>query len=1153
MNDLAADDLARTVLETFPFPIAFVYREAVVEAPDAAARVRGIIQTFTVGIQYAALIAAGEYARAAFVDDGATAALERLRRPLLSHFFGVIQAAVDAFRRRGHVPLVTEWAAFIDRLERERFEETVLVDAAPRAQTLGLARALMELRNTLAHRAFCPDYAALAASYLPGLHRYLDALSWTARYPLRRLVGPDQWACLMGSGPRFAAAPIPDEALEALAEARREGTWSGLLLTDAARPPRVLNLYPLVLMDHCPSCASGPLPGLTDEVFLFNGDEGPFLTYLGIRHGRNTEQPRDAVDTLFARKVVRPAAVKLGQLTMPELAARARRQAGATLAAHVAAGRYLPEVSWPRPEVDAALEAFLRGGQTGCCLLGESGIGKTSLACRGVDRWGGAESGLVVLFYEGRGLLAQGDLEDRIAKDLFLKDASLPELLTTLRRWGRTLVVVVDGIDRDTAPAATLQAVCGFVQRYAQRPGDAEPAGPLKVVITARVRAFDAAVRALGIADAAEERRALFPPWAFFTRADGGLPGAGELGHRIVLDRLGMEEAGRLYEAYRRCEGISRPAAGQDEAPAPSERRRVRRFRPTSPFEQLAPAAQRLLTHPWFLRVTLETFDGRPLPRMLWVGEVLASYCAAKIDGRTPRAQEQFQERTVFVDDLVRMMRANRTTTVYRGSPVLPERLARAIAERQLGLSPYLQLVDEGVLEEVPVVERVGYRDRVLYHIRFASDALRDYLLSGVLLADAGNWDGLTPAALAALLAEGRDFEPVAGAVEFLLAELSQRGDLGRVVAALDAGAEAAGDVVVAVGMRVLITLADLEHPGFAALARALAGRGTVRLGSRVLIDAARALLRRPRFVAALACTEAAEALAVRAGAQEDHDEATRLMLEGVALSGLGRDGDALDRLDRAAIAFRRAGPVERAKVEINRANTLQNLRRHEEAAAVYGRALTILDDPAAAGHERRDELRAIASMNKGVALDRLGQSRRALEPLAIGVDLLRLLVESAGRADLEPLLAKACIYRGNALLATVQRPEAVADYDRALRLLAAPSDDVPAEVAHEQAVALMNRGAALDRMGRSVEALPGHGRAVALLRGLVAGGRAELTNELARALVNRALCQAVLGRRDAARADCDEAIELRETLVQSGRQDVANDLERTRRAREEL
>jgi hypothetical protein len=153
-------------VEDFPFPIAFALKESVIEAPDAEHQVRGIIQTFTTGIQFVALICASEYARAEYRDIHLSWSFETLKRPLISHFFNFTSAAAKSFQKNSVTPLVAELGAFVEKMEQTHVVVPVMVDNVPRDQSLRLRKALEELRNTLAHKRYWANWPELAAQYL---------------------------------------------------------------------------------------------------------------------------------------------------------------------------------------------------------------------------------------------------------------------------------------------------------------------------------------------------------------------------------------------------------------------------------------------------------------------------------------------------------------------------------------------------------------------------------------------------------------------------------------------------------------------------------------------------------------------------------------------------------------------------------------------------------------------------------------------------------------------------------------------------------------------------------------------------------------------------------------------------------------------------
>jgi tetratricopeptide (TPR) repeat protein len=1115
------------VARTYPFPIAFALREAVLDAPDDERRVRGIVQTFTLGIQYAALICAGEYARADYRDEQLSWSLESLKRPLVSHFANFVRAALKSLRTNGVTPLAAELADFSAWLDRTKVPVPVVVDDAVRENSLPVAKALEELRNTLAHRTFHADWTGLVASYLPHLTAFLDALGRTARYPLLRLVDGGRMVRLTGAATTFPDEPLPDAALPELARAQRGGQLSGLLLADAGLT-RFLSLYPLVLMEPCAQCQAEPLRGLTEEVFLFNGDEGPHLVYLGVRHGWNTEKHRDAVDDLYERKKVAPPVI--GVKSEPrELAQRARRQAGELLEVNRKARRYLPQLYQARPEMETALRYFLDGRRVGFCLLGEAGIGKTSLLCRMVEEWG---DGDVVLFYGGRGLLTGGGLETRVLADLYLK-GGFPELLDALREKGRRLILVIDGVNEDDAPHNELKGVCDFVRRHAAPPS--AKSSPLKVVFSYRSAFFPRALQALGYKGDGDELPGLFHLDAFQTR-DVQREGRREETYRFELERMTTDEAGRLYESYRGQAG----------------------FQPLTRFADVGPPAQRLLASPSYVRMAVESYDGRRVPAALWSGELLEAFARAKVYGRDDAEGRAFESRAEFADELVRLLRREKTDVVQRGGAALSPPLERAMAERQPSLSPYLQLVDEGVLMEVPEVETSGYRPRTRFFVRFALDPMFEYLLSEDVLRQAGGWNGLSGERLAVLLDEAKGFKHLTAAVELLLTRAAQEDRCALLAETLRAAERWRAEPVV---VRVLLALEEMRHAKFEPLLDALAGPGSDEKSLTVFNRASYYLNELQRFRPAVACLKRAEV----AGSRLVHDEgraelandlAAALMNKGNALQGLGRLAEAVGCYDEAIAARRRLvhdeGRAELANdlaaALMNKGNALLGLGRPGEALGCYDEAIAarrrLVHDEGRA--ELANDL-ALALMNKGNALQGLGRLAEAVGCYDEAIAALRRLVHDEGRAGLDDL-ARALVNKGNALDSLGRPAEAVGCYDEgiaALRRLV--HDEGRAELADDLARALMNKGVPLGSLGRPAEAVGCYDEAIAALRRLVHDeGRAELANDLARVLLNKGNALQRLGRLDEAVGRYEEAIAVRRRLVHDeGRAELADDLAR--------
>jgi predicted O-linked N-acetylglucosamine transferase (SPINDLY family) len=194
----------------------------------------------------------------------------------------------------------------------------------------------------------------------------------------------------------------------------------------------------------------------------------------------------------------------------------------------------------------------------------------------------------------------------------------------------------------------------------------------------------------------------------------------------------------------------------------------------------------------------------------------------------------------------------------------------------------------------------------------------------------------------------------------------------------------------------------------------------------------------------------------------------------GVALSGLGRPGDAV-------AAFERCLDIHpgSAAVYAHHGHALWLLQRHQAAVESYGRALEIKPD------------HAETLNNRGVALNDLGRPQAAL------ADFDRAI-------SLQPDYAAAHNNRGLALAALNRGEDARAAYDRAIAL----KDDF--------AEAHNNRGNALVALGHYDEALIDYGNAIR-----IAPGYAD-------AYANRARALRFMKRYEACCADYDKTLELK-------------------------
>jgi tetratricopeptide (TPR) repeat protein len=322
---------------------------------------------------------------------------------------------------------------------------------------------------------------------------------------------------------------------------------------------------------------------------------------------------------------------------------------------------------------------------------------------------------------------------------------------------------------------------------------------------------------------------------------------------------------------------------------------------------------------------------------------------------------------------------------------------------------------------------------------------------------------------------------------------------------------------------------------------------------ARRLFAAGNAAYRQRRYAVAeavLRATEAVLAGLVDAG-REDLKEnvATAAMNRAVTLDALKRYEEALAgydealRIRRELVAAGREDLKENvATAAMNRAVTLRALKRYEEALAGYDEALRIWRELVAAGREDLKEDVATAAMNRAVTLDALKRYEEALAGYDEALRIWRELV-AAGREDLKEDVATAAMNRALTLDALKRYEEALAGYDEALgirrELVAAGREDLKEDVA----TAAMNRALTLDALKRYEEALAGYDEALGIWRELVAAGREDLKEDVATAAMNRAVTLDALKRYEEALAGYDEALRIRRELVAAGREDLKEDV----------
>jgi predicted O-linked N-acetylglucosamine transferase (SPINDLY family) len=258
--------------------------------------------------------------------------------------------------------------------------------------------------------------------------------------------------------------------------------------------------------------------------------------------------------------------------------------------------------------------------------------------------------------------------------------------------------------------------------------------------------------------------------------------------------------------------------------------------------------------------------------------------------------------------------------------------------------------------------------------------------------------------------------------------------------------------------------------------------------------------LQRGEHIAALRNIEAA--LKTKPGVAAAHNN------RGTALAALRRLDEAADCYDRAV-----ALAPDYVDALTNRGNTLKDLGRSDAALACYDKALAISPHHAVALVKRGNvlqELRryeeAVASYDQAVAIN--PDLSEAWHNRGVALARLGRLADAVASYDraiaLRPHDAAACGHRGIALAGLGRFDAALASYDRA--------------IAFDPGNGGMfgHRGQALVELGRLEDALASYDRAL------------SIKPDDADALNDRAVVLCWLGRFDAALDSCDRSIELK-------------------------
>ncbi|HEY0072035.1 MAG TPA: NACHT domain-containing protein, partial [Chloroflexia bacterium] len=316
---------------------------------------------------------------------------------------------------------------------------------------------------------------------------------------------------------------------------------------------------------------------------------------------------------------------------------------------------YMPEVYVERQDVAVELDTFLARQEPAVVLLGESGVGKTNVLCRWVQRL--QEARHAVFFYDCGGSI-EADIERLVARDLMVAPEDLPAKLAAAGEAagmeGKQCVIIFDGINKFSGsgqgPADLLKSIDALAGRLPPN---------VRILISCSTHIWSGIQRG--------GRLTLLSHIYYYPANEGGTPGA-----PVTLDQFTEAELKAAYDLYQEA------------------------FLLHTPFDKLPAGLRSQLRKPLWLSLLAQTYKGRedPITYEAEALRVCRDYFKRYADKDTPERRFVM----LFVAEMVEQQKTALTTASLQAN----QQLAEFMQVQDDGRSTYLKLLDCWFLVEIP-------------------------------------------------------------------------------------------------------------------------------------------------------------------------------------------------------------------------------------------------------------------------------------------------------------------------------------------------------------------------------------------------------------------------------------------------------------------
>jgi hypothetical protein len=736
-------DFDSEVCTTFPYPIAKPYAELIGET-DPRQQCKLMVDTFTAVLKLMALQVASEYLRVKDLKDlRVNQTLKRdIQRPLISAWNNVLIETI-AVLNQNNVPFFSpELVRAYENLETkckdkifvEKHYEDENGQMVIKRSPLAKIQALIKYRNSLAHGFNQSKERAMKELelYLPVLKDILEEVRYMSRYTLWHVSSKEdnvEGIRLMGSTPSRQKLKVNRALLD-------PGISPVFLVNESTM--EVLPMFTFLDLD----ISEGP--GIAEtgkDIFIFDGNTDNTVIYLSTSSGQHLEKKSRMKHwkEILKTKELQLKVISEKDLDLAKINTMTSLVTEQTLQTLINSGKFIPEVTLKRADLEIYLDQFLLGDYNAIVVGGESGIGKSTLLADKVREW--SEQGNSVMFYKASALNSP-EIGQKFISDLGLK-VNFPEdflsmVSEIMTQSEKHFFLVIDAINEFSGDVNMLiNAIESLVAQ-------ASPYRWFRIIITVRDSSYNRTHARFGsrVADryfsieidhAGDKKKSLIIP----------------------LSRLNENTVERIYEKYR-----SYTLKDSDD---PTDLG-YHIFKPLNAYKDLDSFGTTvdLIKSPLMMRLILQAFNRRELPSNLSTDSAMQIYLdEVVVEKNNPNGS--FPARRNFLSALVKILDKAATDTYKKDELLEVMSLKDALMNPQKD-SPYVQLLELGVLME-------EWEEGECF-VRFSFDRLFEFLLAEEHFKRTTSVNVLKE-----LMDRSKLFRSMEGAVQIIMVRLTLNGE----------------------------------------------------------------------------------------------------------------------------------------------------------------------------------------------------------------------------------------------------------------------------------------------------------------------------------------------------------------------------------------